>query len=221
MVTGFRSKNAVKMWQKVRQLWSVTNPQSTNYNFMQEPLLSGEVWVAWDHVARLINAVQQQPTQFRLVPSPRGPAGLGYMVVIGGLAIPKGAPDAKSAQRLIDYLTQPTQQINTLTNLAFFPATNVKVPVTINTGTWLESLAVKDQARAKKTIPALVPVGLGSQGGAFNKVYIDTFRRIAINGENIQSVLKDEAPQLQTTLNASTARCWAPDPPSKGTCHVK
>jgi multiple sugar transport system substrate-binding protein len=221
MVTGFRSKNAITMWKMARQLWNVTNPQSTNYNFMQDPLLSGEVWVAWDHVARLINAVSQQPTQFVMAPSPRGPAGLGYMVVIGGLAIPKGTPNTKAAENLIDYLTQPKQQINTLTSLAFFPATNVKVPISIDTGTWIESHAVNLQAHAKHTVPALVPVGLGQYGGAFNQVYIESFHRIAINGESPQSVLNDEASKLNGVLDQAKAPCWAPDPKSKGTCHAK
>ena len=39
--------------QYFKQLWAVTNPQSPTYAMMDEPLLSGEVWVAWDHAVRL------------------------------------------------------------------------------------------------------------------------------------------------------------------------
>lgn len=220
-VVQFKSPAAVKMWQKVKDLWAVTNPGSTNYGFMQEPLLSGDVWVAWDHVARLINAVTQQPRNFVLVPAPTGPTGLGYLSVIGGLAIPKGAPNTKAAEKVIDFLTQPYAQVNVLTSLAFFPVTNAKIPKVLPAGIRLEAVAVKSQAHAKHTVPALLPVGLGTQGGAFNKIYIDTFHRIVLNGESISSVLNDEGAQLQSVINTAGASCWAPDPPSKGPCRVK
>ena len=35
----------------------MSNPNSTNYDFMQEPLLAGEVWIAWDHIARVKEAL--------------------------------------------------------------------------------------------------------------------------------------------------------------------
>lgn len=220
-VVRFRTPDAVKMWQKMKDLWAVTNPQSTNYGFMQDPLQSGEVWVAWDHVARLIDALTKQPGNFIAVPSPIGPRGLGYMPVIAGLAIPKGAPNTSDTDRVITYLTAPTTQIAVLKGEAFFPATKVKIPATLPTGTWLEARAVNEQASSKKAIPSLLPVGLGSQGGAFNKIYQDTFHRIVLNNEPIQSVLNDEGNQLQAIMNAANAPCWAPDPPSKGPCHVK
>ena len=37
----------------MQQLWKYVHPQSLTYNFMQDPLQSGEVMVAWDHVARI------------------------------------------------------------------------------------------------------------------------------------------------------------------------
>ena len=75
MVTKFRSPEAVAMWGKVKELWAVTNPASPSYGFMQEQLLSGEVWVAWDHTARLADAINQKPDDFVAFPAPAGPAG--------------------------------------------------------------------------------------------------------------------------------------------------
>src|SRR5690348_13455289 len=92
-VTGFKSSQAVQMWQMLKRLWAVTNPQSTTYSQLQDPLLSGDVLYGWDHQARLQNAFQQQPDQFIAVPAPKGPKGLGYMSVAVGLAIPKTAPN--------------------------------------------------------------------------------------------------------------------------------
>lgn len=220
VVRTFKSKSAVKAWQMMKKLWAVTNPQSTSYSFMQDPLLSGEVWIAWDHVARLINAASQDSSDMILVPAPRGPKGLGYMVVLGGLAIPKGAANKAAAEKVIDYLTQNQQEINILKNLAFFPATKAPIPATLDTGTWTESLAVKAQQTTKGSIPALVPVGLGAQNAAFNKVYLDTWNRILVQNQPIQAVLNDEGSIMSGLIKQAGAKCWYPDKSSKGPCPV-
>lgn len=220
-IVQFKSSAAVNMWKQVKKLWAVTTPNSTTYSFMQDPLLSGEVWVAWDHVARLIDAVTQDPKQFVLFPAPYGPKGRGYMDVVGGLAIPKGAPHQKADEQLITYLTKPGPQISTLVNEAFFPTTNAKIPKKLPAGIALEAKAVKKQANAKNTVPTVLPIGLGASGAAYNQDFIDTFNRILVHNEPIKKVLKSEASNLQSLLNAAGAACWSPDKPSKGTCHIK
>jgi multiple sugar transport system substrate-binding protein len=116
----------------------------------------------------------------------------------------------KAAEKLIDFLTQPYAQINVLTSLAFCPVTNAKVPKVLPAGIRLEATAGRNQAHAHHTVPALLPVGLGTQGNAFNKVYIDTFNRIVIQNQPIQSVLDDEAKTLQGILTATGATCCSP-----------
>jgi len=44
------------------------------------------VWIAWDHIARVKDALTTQPDQFVAFPAPAGPKGRGYMPVIAGLA---------------------------------------------------------------------------------------------------------------------------------------
>src|SRR5947208_16027179 len=107
------------MWQEFKDLWAVANPQSTNYEFMQEPLLAEEVWIAWDHTARLINAAKERPNDFVLVPSPAGPKGRGFMPVLAGFAIPKGAPNRAGAEQLCEYLTQRAPQAAKRGDLAY------------------------------------------------------------------------------------------------------
>jgi multiple sugar transport system substrate-binding protein len=209
------------MWQDFKAIWEVTNPQSANYEFMQEPLLGEEVWVAWDHTARLINAVKQRPDDFVLVPAPAGPKGRGYMPVVAGFAIPKGAPNRAGAEQLIEYLTQPNQQVATLRELAFFPGTNAQMPAELPPGIRLEADAVAKQTGSKDAIPSLLPIGLGAKNGELNKVYLDTFSRIILKSEAIQPVLDDEAKILQGILDDTKAGCWPPDPPSDGPCKVK
>ena len=75
LVTTFRCPAADAMWTEFAALWKDVNPNSTNYNFMQEPLLSGDVWIAFDHVARLLDALRQKPNDFVTFPAPAGPKG--------------------------------------------------------------------------------------------------------------------------------------------------
>ncbi|MBV9324464.1 MAG: extracellular solute-binding protein [Chloroflexi bacterium] len=221
-VVAFKSPEAVSMWTSFRDMWkAAVSPQSTSYDFMQEPLMSEEVWIAWDHTARLIDAASQQPDNFMLVPAPAGPKGRGFMPVITGLGIPKGTPDRASSEKLIEYLTQPQTQINTLTQLAFFPATGAQIPTELPPGVKLEADAVAKQSSAPDAVPSLLPVGLGAQGNEFNKVYTDTFTRIVINNEEVQGVLNDEGGKLQALIDQAGASCWAPDPPSNGPCKVQ
>jgi len=220
-VVGFKSPEAVTMWTDFKNMWQYVNPQSTNYAFMQEPLASEEVWIAWDHVARLINVANDRPNDFVLVPAPAGPKGRGFMPVLGGLAIPKGAPNRAGAEQLIDYLTQPQQQTNTALQLAFFPVTNAQLPAEQSPGVKLESDAVQKQSASKDALVSLLPIGLGAKGGDFNNVFLDTFQRIVLKNEDVQTVLNSEATTLQGVMNDSGAACWAPDPPSSGPCQVK
>jgi multiple sugar transport system substrate-binding protein len=223
-VTGFKSPDAVNLWQTYKKLWAVTSAQSTNYAFMQEPLQSGEVWVAWDHQARLIDALNSSPDQFVVFPAPSGPKGLGYMSVVVGLAIPKGAANAKGAEALIDYLTQPKNQVKAVNVVGFFSVLTDAVANStsgLKPGVGLEASAAAKQSGNKKGIPALLPVGLGSKDAEFNKAYTDTFTRIILRNEDIQTVLNSEAPALDGLLTAANAPCWPPDPPSSGACQAK
>lgn len=221
MVSGFRSTEAVAMWQLMKDMWQYVHPQSVAYEFMQEPLLAEEVWVAFDHTARLINAFKDRPDDFLALPSPSGPKGLGFMPVIAGLAIPKTAPNKAGAEALIEYLTQPEVQITTLREIGFFPVVQTDFPGFVSVGIRMEGDAVSKQAGAPNALPALLPVGLGGRSGEINKIYRDAFTRIVINGEDIQTVVQAEGANLQTLLNETGAPCWPPDPASTGPCQVK
>ena len=209
------------MWTYVKDLWQYANPQSTNYQFMQEPLLSGEVWLTMDHVARLINAVRERPDDFVLFPAPSGPKGLAYMPVLAGLGIPKNAPNKAGAEQLIEYMLRPEVQGLTLREVAFFPVVEGELPSDLPQGVRMEADAVAAQTNASNALPSLLPVGLGAKGGEFNKVFLDTFQRIVIRNEDIQTVLNEQAQILQTIMNDTKAPCWAPDPASDGPCQVK
>jgi multiple sugar transport system substrate-binding protein len=221
LVTTFRSPAADAMWHDFAAMWKDVNPNSTRYNFMQEPLLSGDVWIAFDHVARLLDALRQKPNDFVAFPAPAGPKGRGYMPVLAGLAIAKDAPDASGAAALISYLTQPATQLATEKAVGFFPVVKVAPTADLDPGLKLAAAAIAATESAKDALPALLPVGLGTHGGEFDKVMIDTFQLIVLHGEQPSAALARETPILQKILDEAKAPCWAPDPPSSGACQVK
>jgi multiple sugar transport system substrate-binding protein len=221
LVTTYKSAEAATMWQDLKDTWQYMNPASLNVDFMQEALLSGQVWVGFDHVARLVTAFQQKPNDFIAVPAPKGPKGLYYMSVLAGLAIPKSSPNKAGAEAFIDYMTTPDVQGKTLNAVAFFPVLDKPLPSDLAAHLKMEAEAVQAQSKAADAKVALLPIGLGTQGGPFNKVQLDTFQRIVVKGEDIQKVLNEQAAILQTVMNDAKAPCWRPDPPSTGPCQVK
>jgi multiple sugar transport system substrate-binding protein len=221
MVTKFRSAEAEAMWNKMKELWAVTVPNSPSYDFMQDPLLSGEVWLAWDHVARLSNAFNERPDDFVAFPSPAGPTGLGFMPVVAGLGVPTSAPDQEASKRLVAYLMQPETQLKTLRATNFFPVVQVDIPEDMPDAARIAGPAIAAQAAAANANPGLLPVGLGDLGGQFNKVYIDTFQRILLANQDVRAVLDEQAQVLKGILEQAGAPCWAPDEASEGPCPVE
>ncbi|MEZ2128738.1 MULTISPECIES: ABC transporter substrate-binding protein [unclassified Sinorhizobium] len=221
VVRPFQSADAAAGWEKLKELWAVVNPNSTNYDFMQEPLLAGEVMVAWDHVARLKEAVSSAPDEYVVFPAPAGPKGRGYMPVVAGLAVPKGAPDKAGAIAVIEHLTTPDTQLLTAQKVGFFPTLDAKLPSDIDPGVGLLAAAVNATQTAPDALISLLPVGLGDKGGEFNKVYMDSFQRIVLQNEPVGDVLKAQAATLSKLMSDTKAPCWAPDAKSDGACPVE
>lgn len=189
---------------------------------MQEPLLAEEVWIAWDHVARLKDALEQRPDDFLALPSPAGPHGRAFMPVLAGLAIPVTSPNPEGAAALITYLTDPRVQVITLREVGFFPLVDVEFPGFVSPGIKAEGDAVAAQSAAPDALPSLLPQGLAAKGGDFNKVFRDTFTRIVLNGEDVAAVLAQQKSILQAIMDETGAPCWPPDPDSGGlACQVR
>jgi multiple sugar transport system substrate-binding protein len=226
MVTQFRSLEAVAMFEFLRDdLWPYVNAESINYSFMNEPLLSGEVWVAFDHTARLkpaFDAMANGDTEevFVAFPAPAGPAGLGFMPVIAGLAVPYTAPNPDGAEALIEFMLSPETQSAVLNELGFFPVIADVDMTNLSEGVAALSDAVAATTTAENAVVALLPIGLGERGGEINEVYRNAFNRIVIDGEDIATVLDEEGETLNTLMSETGAPCWSPDPVSEGACEV-
>ncbi len=220
MVSEFRSAEAEKGWAEFKALWATVNPNANNYNFMQEPLMAGEVWIAWDHIARVKDALTAEPDKYLVVPPPAGTKGRAYMPVVAGLAIAKDAPNRAQAAAVIEHLLKPATQIATAVEVGFFPVVDAPLPADLPAGVKLLADGIAKTQGAKDAIVALLPVGLGDKGGEFNKVYFDTFQRIVLRGEPIRAVLDAEGQTLRNLMTQTAAPCWAPDKPSQGACPV-
>jgi multiple sugar transport system substrate-binding protein len=220
MVSEFRSADAEKMWTDFKALWASVNPNASSYDFMQEPLQAGEVWIAWDHIARVKEALTAEPDSYLVVPPPAGPKGRAYMPVVAGLAIAKGAPDRASAVALIEHLTKPETQLLVARELGFFPVVDAKLPPDLSPGVKLLADGIAKTQGAKDALVALLPVGLGDKGGEFNKVFLDTFQRIVQRNEPVRATLDAQAEVMRGIIGATKAPCWAPDKASTGPCPV-
>jgi multiple sugar transport system substrate-binding protein len=220
VVSTFKSADAEAGWAKLKELWQQVSPNSTSYDFMQEPLLAGEVLIAFDHIARLKDALAAKPNDFVTFPAPAGPKGRGYMPVVAGLAIPKGAPNRAGAVAVIEHLSKPETQLITAAEVGFFPVVKAELPATLAPGVKLLASAVGATSGARDAVPSLLPIGLGAKGGEFNKVYMDAFQRIVLRGEPIKDVLASQAKVLDGLMQETKAPCWAPDKPSSGPCPV-
>lgn len=214
-VKKFKSAEAVEMWRYLRRLWGVTHPSSFLYAFMNEPLLQGEVWVAWDHSARLLPAFRERPGDFVALPSPAGPKGRSFLAVIAGLGLPKNSPNPEAAGRLIEYLTRPRTQVLTLQGVAFFPTVQEAAGAVPVGGLKVLADGVTAQATARDARTALLPIGLGARSGEFVPLYVDTFTQIAVQGRKIEDVLAAQARRLEELYRAMNAVCPPPDPPDR------
>ena len=221
VVRTFASDEAVTAWEAFRKLWEHTNPASTNFSFMQEQLLSGDAWIVFDHTSRLAQAFNDRPDDFVAFPAPAGPTGRGFMPVLAGVAIPRTAPDMDGAKALIDYMMKPETQIATLRATNFFPVVDVALPDDLPPSVKAAGDAVARMSGSADANPGLLPAGLGDKSGEFSQVYVDTFERIVLAGQDIRTVLNDQKAVLQKIMTESGAPCWAPDAASDGPCPVE
>jgi multiple sugar transport system substrate-binding protein len=220
VVVPFRSEAAEAMWTQFASLWRSVNPSSTGYNFMGQPLLSGDVWIGFDHIARLLDALREKPGEFVAFPAPAGPEGRAYMTVLAGLGVMKGTSDVAKAMVLIDYLTQPTTQIVTARAVGFFPVVNANLPPDLDPGLKMGAAAIASMQSSNDALPVLPPSGFGPRDAEFDKVFLDTFQLIILRGQKPHAVLDREAERLNRLMTEAGVPCWRPDPPSTGACQV-
>lgn len=204
-VSAFDSPEAVAMWEYLIELNQYVHPSSQIWDGMADPLLFEEVWVAWDHTARLAPALNERPDAFVVFPAPAGPKGRGFITVLAGLGIPRGYADLDAAYALIDHLTRPETQVKVLEGTGFFP-TVTEAAGHLPTGPQRKlAEAVTLQASAPDAIVALLPVGLGERTGEYVPIFRDTYQAIVIEGAPIAEVLQRQNQLLQALYRETGA----------------
>jgi multiple sugar transport system substrate-binding protein len=210
-ITTFRSERAEDAWAYMAELWADCAPASTNYDFMQEPLERGEVLMAWDHIARLIGAVRAKPDDWLLLPAPTGPEGLGYLLVVAGIGIPRGAPALDRSRAVITALTTMDTQAEVLRQNAFFPVVGSGTPAGLPPAVTAAATAIQAQRSAPNAILSLPPVGLGTRDGEVTQIFKDCFTEICLNRKPVRPTLDAQARKLDALLAEVNVPCWAPD----------
>ena len=217
----FRSPAAKGMWEYFKSLWNYVHPGSLIYSTMAEPLITQDVWIAWDHTARLIKAFEKMPGDFVAFPAPIGPQGRGFMAVVSGLSVPRGSRVLEDQELLVDYLTQPAIQSRTLSETGFFPVVESEGTDDIPPDLRELSTAVSRQAGSSVSIPTLLPIGLGERGDDYNSLFMLTFSEIVLDDGDIQTALDTNAAELQMIIDEEKAGCWLPDVSKERPCHLE
>ena len=204
----------------LEQLWKYVHPQSLTYNFMPVPLQSGEVMVAWDHVARISNALRDHPDDYVSVP-PRRPDRRDVRTC-------RCSPGSRSrrrhrtwqgAEQLIEFLDTVPAQARLAPGRGFFPVVSARLSKQVGSGLLAITAAVKTQQRSKDALASLLPVGLGAQGATTTASSSTRSLGSSINKEDINKVWRTRA-KAPGRAQYSGRPCWKPDPPSTGTCQV-
>lgn len=204
VVTEFKSADAVAMWGKFREMWEVVSENSTTYSHMHEPLVAGEVMVAFDHTARLAAAFETG--DFVPFPAPKGPEGRWYLPVAVGLGIPTSTPDVGASEELIGYLTSPSVQSEFFAQTGWVPAASGEGSSAL-VGPIVDGI----NAQAAVADAGVFPQGLGDRGGEFSAIYRDAFTAIVLRDADIASTLETQGALLETLFMETNAACWAPD----------
>jgi multiple sugar transport system substrate-binding protein len=166
---------------------------------MDEALLNGEVWVAWDHSARLLQAFKERPDEFVAFPAPIGPKGRGLISVLAGLGVPKGSVSGRS-EELIDYLTRPDVQVKTMESVGFLPVVRISNRVDLPDGLRVLLQAAVAQLSSPEAILSSVPLLGGDAGRSFNLAYMVAFSRIVLRGLPIDAVLAVQESKLREAV---------------------
>jgi len=208
-VLAFDSAAAVDMWNYMQELWQYVSPAAPTWDAMDTPLLAEEVWIAWDHTARVKEAIVQQPNDFIAIPSPAGPAGRGFISVLAGLAIPETSPDPDAAAQLIEYLTTPEVQVKILEGVGFFPVVAEAAGAVPAGALQVLATGVSAQAASPDAIVCFIPGGISDE---YKKIYRDTFHKFVIQGEPVDTAyLRDQATRMRELYLEAGVAYPAPD----------
>ena len=101
-------------------------------------------------------------------------------------------------------------QAKTLGSVGFFPVVGSRLSKQLGAGLLKMNTAVVKTQRADDALKSLLPVGLGTEGGNFSKIYTDTFVRIVVRGEDPQKVVNDRGRSCRRSWTRPPLRAGHP-----------
>ena len=211
----FAGAEAESMWLYLRSLYRYVAPSSLILNRMDEALLNGEVWVAWDHTARLLEAFRRRPGEFVAFPAPARPRGRGFITVLAGLGLPRGSSGEEAAS-LVEYLTRPEVQAKTMTRLGFLPVVDVSGREDLSAGSKALVQAAVKQLNSADGILSSVPVLPGDSARRFDLVYLNAFSQIVLRSRSPLPVLAAQQKVLEELGAADAAMESAVESETRG-----
>jgi len=217
MATTVASSEAEAGWRLMRRLWAASSPRSVTFGAMADPLATGEIWLAWDHIARLRPAIDAAPEDFVVLPAPVGPKGRGYFAVVAGLALPAGSGAAAAERDLIAHLLAPETQAVTLASVGFLPV--IAGPDSTTENLFAQAMA-RQRASPAPQIRAVLPVGLGERERDFTAAYAAAFSQIVLRERPIAETLQRQQAIVDEILKAAGQPCWPPDPVTETPCRA-
>lgn len=220
LVTTFQSAAAELMWRDLSTLWRHVVPHSLAYDAMTEPLLHREVWIGFDHVARLRPLLLAQPDDWVVFRPPAGPAGGAFLDVTIALAVPNKSRDAGRTRALVRFLRRPRIESLIAARTGFLPLERDVPGLSLPPGLARAAAVLYDQRRDRRVIRGTLPTGLSAAEADFNTVFKVAFTEIVLDGEDIPSTLRRQSALLDEILHRTQARCWPPDPPGDDPCRV-
>lgn len=221
LVTMFQSKPAHRLWEELAALWSHVNAHSLTYDGMVEPLDRGEVWIGFDHIARLRPILAEEPDGWVVFRPPGGPAGRAYLDVVIALSVPKKSGDAGKIRDLIGFLRQPRIEGRIAAKVGFLPLRNEASGANLPPGLARLASLLDEQDHDGTAIRGTLPRGLSGWEAEFNAVFMAAFSEIVLQGAEVGLTLKRQAALLDEIFRRSLAPCWPPDPPGVQPCRVQ
>lgn len=128
------SSQAVKAWNLFIKMRKSFSPTVRTYDSVVPPMKRGEAWLTVSHNARIGEIYSSNPTRFVIAPPPRGPAGMGSVAGVSGLAVPDGCPHPELAVKFLKYITSPEIQLKLAKGTGgFIPTVNETTALLGNT----------------------------------------------------------------------------------------
>ena len=122
------------------------------------------------------------------------------MSVLAGLGLPKGSSSA-AAEELIEYLTRPAVQAQTMDSVGFLPVVEVGTSAKISKGLAALMQATTKQLSSPEAIFSTIPRQTTEVERSFDLAYMVAFSQIVLRGMSTHMVLETQERYLNQVVS--------------------